>query len=206
MSERLPGGSQGPFEARASGPCADEEGGAQCVATVRGLSAESRVLFAVRTVLGGGPAGQTSKPTAELKVGKAFDPAAAAAAAKGKKAKSKVAAKTGSVVHQWDVMVSLGLSPSEILPFVEPLHWLAFFPPKGKDDLLAFGTQVDFRRSFITTDANPYYDAFVRWQFNKLRAAGKVKFGKRPAVYSPLDGQPCMDHDRRTGEGAAPQE
>ena len=40
--------------------------------------------------------------------------------------------------------------------------------------------QVDWRRSFITTDANPYYDSFVRWQFNKLRAmGGKIEFGKR---------------------------
>lgn len=42
--------------------------------------------------------------------------------------------------------------------------------------------------------------AFVRWQFNKLRALGKVKFGKRETIYSPKDGQPCMDHDRSSGE------
>jgi leucyl-tRNA synthetase len=26
------------------------------------------------------------------------------------------------------------------------------------------------------------------------------------SVYSPLDGQPCADHDRASGEGAKPQE
>lgn len=26
------------------------------------------------------------------------------------------------------------------------------------------------------------------------------------AIYSPLDGQPCADHDRATGEGVGPQE
>ena len=36
-------------------------------------------------------------------------------------------------------------------------------------DLNRFGLGVDWRRSFITTDANPYYDSFVRWQFAKLR-------------------------------------
>lgn len=25
-------------------------------------------------------------------------------------------------------------------------------------------------------------------------------------MYSPLDGQPCADHDRATGEGVGPQE
>jgi leucyl-tRNA synthetase len=29
---------------------------------------------------------------------------------------------------------------------------------------------------------------------------------KRYAVFSPLDGQPCADHDRASGEGVGPQE
>lgn len=39
--------------------------------------------------------------------------------------------------------------------------------------------QVDWRRSFITTDVNPYYDSFVRWQFLTLKERNKIKFGKR---------------------------
>ena len=39
--------------------------------------------------------------------------------------------------------------------------------------------QVDWRRSFITTDANPYYDSFVRWMFIRLKERNKIKFGKR---------------------------
>ncbi|KAI6861803.1 leucyl-tRNA synthetase, partial [Hortaea werneckii] len=65
---------------------------------------------------------------------------------------------------------------------------------------------VDWRRSMVTTDANPYYDAFVRWQMNRLKEMGKIKFGKRYTVYSPKDGQACMDHDRSTGEGVNVQE
>lgn len=45
------------------------------------------------------------------------------------------------------------------------------------------GAKIDWRRTFITTDKNPYYDAFVRWQFEKLKKMGKVQFGKR---YVPL--------------------
>jgi leucyl-tRNA synthetase len=41
---------------------------------------------------------------------------------------------------------------------------------------------------------------------NKLRAVNKVKFGERHTIYSPKDGQPCMDHDRQEGEGVGPQE
>ena len=41
------------------------------------------------------------------------------------------------------------------------------------------GCGVDWRRSFITTDVNPYYDSFVRWQFNTLKRLGKVVKDKR---------------------------
>ena len=58
----------------------------------------------------------------------------------------------------------------------------------------------------MTTDANPYYDSFVRWQINKLYKLNKIKFGERYTIYSPKDGQPCMDHDRQDGEGVGPQE
>ena len=66
--------------------------------------------------------------------------------------------------------------------------------------------QIDWRRSFITTDANPYYDSFIRWHFKNLYERGKIKFGKRHTIFSPLDKQPSMDHDRASGEGVGPQE
>lgn len=45
--------------------------------------------------------------------------------------------------------------------------------------LCAAVCQVDWRRSFITTDVNPFYDSFVRWQFVTLKERKKIKFGKR---------------------------
>uniref|UniRef100_A0A8I3X038 Leucine--tRNA ligase, cytoplasmic n=1 Tax=Callithrix jacchus TaxID=9483 RepID=A0A8I3X038_CALJA len=124
--------------------------------------------------------------------------------AKGKK--SKAAAKAGSSKYQWGIMKSLGLSDEEIVRFSEAEHWLDYFPPLALRDLKRMGLKVDWRRSFITTDVNPYYDSFVRWQFLTLRERNKIKFGKRYTIYSPKDGQPCMDHDRQTGEGVGPQE
>ncbi|KAB0363631.1 hypothetical protein FD754_007787 [Muntiacus muntjak] len=124
--------------------------------------------------------------------------------AKGKK--SKAAAKAGSSKYQWDIMKSLGLSDDEIVKFSEAEHWLEYFPPLAIQDLKRMGLKVDWRRSFITTDVNPYYDSFVRWQFLTLRERSRIKFGKRYTIYSPKDGQPCMDHDRQTGEGVGPQE
>lgn len=46
----------------------------------------------------------------------------------------------------------------------------------------------------------------LRRQFWTLYRLGKVIKDKRNTIYSPLDGQPCADHDRATGEGVNPQE
>jgi len=120
--------------------------------------------------------------------------------------KSKVAAKTGGLTYQWQIMQALDIPDEEIKNFCETGHWLEYFPPLAISDLKAMGLKVDWRRSFITTDANPYYDSFARWHFSVLKEAGKVKFGKRYTIYSAADDQPCMDHDRLSGEGVAPQE
>ncbi|XP_055958771.1 leucine--tRNA ligase, cytoplasmic [Patella vulgata] len=125
---------------------------------------------------------------------------------KSKRKKGKVLAKTGGLKYQWMIMKALGLSDDEITEFADPMHWLKYFPPHAINDLTGMGIKVDWRRSFITTDANPYYDSFVRWQFNHLKARDKIKFGKRYTIFSPKDGQPCMDHDRSSGEGVGPQE
>ncbi|KAM3284485.1 leucine-tRNA ligase, cytoplasmic [Capsicum chacoense] len=123
---------------------------------------------------------------------------------KGKK--SKVLAKTGAVKYQWEIMRSYGLPDEEISRFTDPYYWLTYFPPLAVEDLKEFGLGCDWRRAFITTDINPYFDSFVRWQMRKLKASGKIVKDLRYAVYSPLDGQPCADHDRASGEGVIPQE
>uniref|UniRef100_A0A1B6IUA7 leucine--tRNA ligase n=1 Tax=Homalodisca liturata TaxID=320908 RepID=A0A1B6IUA7_9HEMI len=125
---------------------------------------------------------------------------------KSKGKKSKAVAKAGSAKYQWQIMQSLGLTDDEIKLFANSLHWLDHFPPLAVKDLLSIGIHVDWRRTFITTDANPFFDSFVRWQFLRLRDKSKIKYGKRYTVFSPRDNQPCMDHDRASGEGVGPQE
>ncbi|KAK0056665.1 leucine--tRNA ligase cytoplasmic [Biomphalaria pfeifferi] len=125
---------------------------------------------------------------------------------KSKSKKSKVAAKTGGLKYQWQIMSAMGLTDEEIKNFSDPMYWLKYFPPHWITDLKRMGVKVDWRRSFITTDANPYFDSFVRWNFLRLRDRNKVKFGKRYTIFSPKDNQPCMDHDRSSGEGVGPQE
>ncbi|KAI3879279.1 hypothetical protein MKW92_048286 [Papaver armeniacum] len=110
--------------------------------------------------------------------------------------RSKAASKSGEY----------GFSDAEISKFQDQSHWLIYFPPVAKEDLKAFGLGCDWRRSFITTDMNSYYDSFVRWQIGKLKEMGKIVKDLRYAIYSPLDGQPCADHDRASGEGVLLQD
>lgn len=120
---------------------------------------------------------------------------------KKKRKKAKTAAKTSKAKYQWEIMREMGVPEAEISKFAEATHWLRHFPPIGQADLENFGLAADFRRSFITTDVNPYYDAFIRWQLNTLHRQGRLSYGSRYAIWSPVDNQPCADHDRASGEG-----
>lgn len=62
---------------------------------------------------------------------------------------------------KYRLVVCIAASHSQLLPFQE--------------DLKALGVGVDWRRSFITTDANPFYDSFVCWHMETLKEQGKVK-------------------------------
>jgi len=123
---------------------------------------------------------------------------------KGSKAKLVAKGYTG-IVRQWTILTKM-VPVEEIPSFVDPEMWLKYFPPHGLTDLKRFGSGIDWRRSFITTSTNEFYDKFIRWQFETLREKGKVKFGKRNNIWSLTDGQVCADHDRSEGEGVGPQE
>lgn len=133
-------------------------------------------------------------------------PAKPASTDPSKSAKGKLAAKSTGLQYQFQIMELIGIPRNEIKKFTDPLQWMKYFPPIAKEDCTSLGARIDWRRSFVTTDINPYYDSFVRWQMNQLYAAGRIKFGERYTIYSPKDDQPCMDHDRSSGEGVGPQE
>ena len=120
--------------------------------------------------------------------------------------KGKAAAKTVKMKYQFQIMRALGIPNDQIHKFADAEYWLKYFPPICKQDLNDIGARIDWRRQMVTTDANPYYDRFVRWQMNRLKELKKVQYGVRYTIYSPKDGQPCMDHDRTEGEGVAPQD
>ena len=107
---------------------------------------------------------------------------------------------------QTKVLKAMNIPDEEIPNFADPVYWTKYFPPKSQQDLKTMGYSIDWRRAFITTDINPYYDSFIKWQFNTLKERDKLSFGKRNAIYSAIDQQPCADHDRHIGEEVIPQE
>jgi leucyl-tRNA synthetase len=107
---------------------------------------------------------------------------------------------------QLAILKNLGFSEKEVPRFGEVKHWIDTFVPAAQIDFARIGNGVDWRRSFITTDLNPYYDKFIKWQFRKLKEKNLVGTGEYPVVWCPKDKIPIGDHDRVEGEGETTQE
>ncbi len=108
--------------------------------------------------------------------------------------------------RQIKIMKMMDVPDKEIKKFSEPKKWIEFFVPAAKEDFSSMGASVDWRRSFITTDLNPRYDKFIRWQFRKLKGKGLIEKGMHPVIWCPKDNMPVGDHDRSEGEGETPQD
>ena len=121
-----------------------------------------------------------------------------------KNQKEKSEKKTS--LTQVEILIELGVTEEDIPKFENPEFWLEYFPPFSQEDLEKLGINIDFRRSFITTDKQKYYDKFIEWHMKKLKEHDFVAFGKRNAIFSRSEDQPCADHDRLCGEGLGPQE
>jgi leucyl-tRNA synthetase len=107
---------------------------------------------------------------------------------------------------QWEILRKMGIPDRDIPKFADPMHWIEVFPAATMEDLKGLGAAIDWTRSFITTPLNPPYDAFVRWQFHRLKDGGFVKIDKHPVIWCPKDQAPIGDHDRIEGEGETPVE
>jgi len=107
---------------------------------------------------------------------------------------------------QIQILRDNGVAESEIDQFANPEHWIHYFSPRYREDVQRAGLSIDWRREFITTNLNPQYDAFIQWQFLKLREKKYVQQGSHPVVWCPKDQAPVGDHDRSVGEGETPQE
>lgn len=107
---------------------------------------------------------------------------------------------------QIEQLKNQGFDKKIIEKLKDPQEWTKIFPKFWEKAFKDIGISYDSRRSFITTELNPYYDKFVRWQFNKLKEKGYVVKGEHPVVWDPKTNMPVGDHDRIQGEGVVPQE
>jgi len=107
---------------------------------------------------------------------------------------------------QMRILKDMDVPEEHIAKMSDPVYWTEYFPVATRESLEHLGLAVDWRRSFITTELNPYYDAFVRWQFTKLHDNGLVVKGRHPVIWCPKDNSPVGDHARISGEGETPQE
>lgn len=107
---------------------------------------------------------------------------------------------------QLNAMKLMGIKDEDLPKFKEPVHWIKTFSKEAEKDLTNYGMSIDWRRSFITTDLNPRYSKFIKWQFNTLKKKGLVVKGEHPVVWCPNENVPVGDHARSEGEGETPQE
>lgn len=108
--------------------------------------------------------------------------------------------------QQIKILKDQGIPESDLGAFQDPVHWVRYFPPHWREDVNRLGLHLDWRREFITTDLNPHYDAFIRWQFGKLGEKERVAKGRHAVIWCPKDNAVVADHDRYSGEGETPQE
>lgn len=92
-------------------------------------------------------------------------------------------------------LLKMGVNIDIIKNFTDPNYWIKYFSKKAKDDLIKFGINIDFNRSFITTNEDPYYDLFIKWQFDRFYKDGHLYFEKKNIIYSPKNKQICVGQD-----------
>lgn len=77
--------------------------------------------------------------------------------------------------------------------FKDPLRLATYFASKMIADFNAIGYSIDWRRRFHTGE--PVYNAFVEWQYGKLRELGLITRGDHYVTYCLLHRQPEGEDD-----------
>jgi leucyl-tRNA synthetase len=107
---------------------------------------------------------------------------------------------------QMKIMKDMGIEEKELHKFENTEHWIDFFAPEFEKDFRGMGLAIDWRRNFYTTALNPHYNAFIQWQFRKLKEKKYVTKGEFPVVWCPKENMAVSDHSRSKGEGETTQE
>lgn len=91
--------------------------------------------------------------------------------------------------------------PEEILwTFEDPINIVKYFMKAAKETFIRAGFSVDWSREFHTTSLHPQFNAFITWQFLRLKEKGLIVKGAHRVRWDPVVGTPLGDHDLMDGE------
>ncbi len=82
--------------------------------------------------------------------------------------------------------------------FKKPENIASYFSDRIVKDFNSLGYSIDWTRRF--TSADPFYQDFVKWQFERLRSKGLIKSGKYPVLYSVDDANAVGEDDISDGD------
>lgn len=114
-------------------------------------------------------------------------------------AAKRIAKKDKKIIQSFK---KYGLNEGEIQELSDPKKMIQFFIKQWIETINEYKIGHDSRRYFHTTSLNPEYNAYVTWQYNKLREKGLIKRGNHPVIWCPADQSPTGSHDRQEGENA----
>ncbi|MFP4402036.1 MAG: leucine--tRNA ligase [Candidatus Nanoarchaeia archaeon] len=85
-----------------------------------------------------------------------------------------------------------------IKTFHDPQHIADFFSNTIEASLDSIGASISYERQFTTGES--LYNAFIAWQYSKLKHLGLLKQGKYPILYSAQDENAVGEDDIKDGD------
>ena len=126
---------------------------------------------------------------------------------KFKSKKGKQAAKTVKTNYQFQTMLSMGIPKEEIHKFADADYWLRVLPSDSSTRSDRLWKPNRLETAVCDNGRQPILRCLCSVADEQIETTEQdTKYGKRYTIYSPKDGQPCMDHDRTKGEGVGPTE
>ncbi len=88
-----------------------------------------------------------------------------------------------------------GIPREKTLSLTDPTELVTHFSTEIEEGMKEMGYSIDWRRKFYSFD--PKFNAFIQWQFRKLRELGYLVKGEYPIAWCPNDRQAVSAHDTK---------
>jgi len=88
-----------------------------------------------------------------------------------------------------------GIPEEKALSLTEPEELVTYFSNDDEEMMKAMGYSIDWRRKFYSYDKK--FNAFIQWQFRKLKELNYLVKGEYPIAWCPNDRQAVSAHDTK---------